>query len=142
MVRLIASTGLLLALPALATVPPPLPPGALDTYKRVAAAPARDGIDKYLPLFSPTVSVIENGNQVVKNRDQWKAYLLNNLAWSVKHRLIGYGNPTLVADSVFLPSNGCCLHTRFAVYHFGDDGLVDEVRFTTGGTFWDGSLQP
>lgn len=142
MVRLIAITFLFFASTAFATVPPSLSPGALNTYRQVAAAPSRNEIEQYLLLFSPTVSVIENGKQVAKSREEWKSYLLSNLAWSVKHRLIGYGNPTLVADSVFLPFNGCCLHTRFAVYHFGADGLVDEVRFTTGGPFWDGTLRP
>jgi hypothetical protein len=93
-------------------------------------------------LFSPAVRVYDNDKQVAATRSELRAYLLANLGWSVKHRLVSYGNPVLAADSVYLPFNGCCIHTRFGVFHFGSDNLVDEVRFTEGGTFWDGSLQP
>ena len=134
----------LLSVPAVAAPPPPPPPpGAIARATKIISIPTEDHLPTYLRLFSKNVSVFQNDKLVAAGASAWAAYLKRTLFLHHKTLNISYGNPIMVVETLDDMSwhgpeveQDCCRWARLAVYHLGNDGSVDTVRFTENDSFW------
>jgi len=133
----------LFSVPAVAAPPPPPPPGAIARAANIISVPTEDDLPRYLRLFSENVSVFENDKLVAAGASAWAAYLKRRISLHHKTLKISYGNPIMVVETLDDMSwhgpdvvQDCCWWARVAIYHLGDDGRVDTVRFTENNSFW------
>jgi len=136
MLRRLASFLVLIASPALGAPPAPLPPGTVERDAPIVNVPTPDGISAYLQHFASNVGVFENQKEIARGIPAWRAYLESKRYFGHKIWMISHGDPIIVVESNWLLHNECCLSARVVTYHLGEDGLVDEVRITSNGTYW------